>query len=52
MPLPLNVLASRPPLPLLEFGGKDRPEAVVPETDGFVADVDASFVQQILDLSQ
>ncbi len=52
MPSPLNVPASRPPLPFPEFGGKERPEAVPPETDGFVADVDASLVQQVFDLAQ
>lgn len=52
MPPPLNVLAGCASLPLPEFGGKDRPEAVPPEPDGFMADIDASLVSKVLDLAQ
>ena len=35
-----------------DLGGKHRSEAMPPVPDGFVADVDAALMQQILDVSQ
>ncbi len=41
----LNTLSS-------DLGGKHRAEPVPPVADGFVADVDASLVQQVFDIPQ
>ena len=35
-----------------DFSGEHQPKPVPPETDGFVANIDAALVQQILDISQ
>jgi len=49
---PLDVLASRSLLLFSKFGGEDGAEAVPPEPDRLMADVDAPFVQQVFDLAQ
>lgn len=35
-----------------DLGGKHRPKPVPPEPDGFMADVDAAFVEQVFDISE
>ncbi len=52
VPPPLDVLASRSPLPFSKLDGEDGSEAVPPEPDSLMADVDAPFVQQVFDLAQ
>jgi hypothetical protein len=37
---------------LSDFAGKQRPKSMPPAPDRLVADVNAAFVQQILDVSQ
>lgn len=51
VPSPLDLPPSGLPLPRAKFGSEDGSEAVPPEPDGFVADVDAPFVQQVFDLA-
>lgn len=37
---------------LSDLGGKKRPEPVPPKPHGLVADIDAAFVQQVLDIAK
>jgi hypothetical protein len=46
----LDRIPKNPPFP--DFCGENRTESVPPEPHGLVADLDAAFVQQILDIAQ
>jgi len=52
MPSPIRHTMHRSYSPLSNFQCKDWPEPVPPGTHRFVADIDAAFVKQVLDLAQ
>jgi hypothetical protein len=52
VPLPLAILAHAIDALSADLGCKDRAEAVPPIADSFMADLDAAFKQEILDVPQ
>jgi hypothetical protein len=50
LPLPIRKGSQvfDPPFP--DLGGRYRPKPVAPKPDGFMADVNAAFLQKILDI--
>lgn len=51
-PLPVLVYAHPADTVSADHGSEDRTEPVPPETDSFVTDFDAPFVQQVFDIAQ
>ena len=52
VPPPLDMLPSDLLLPVAKLSCNDGSEAVPPEPDGLVADIDPTLMQQIFDLAQ
>jgi len=50
VPLPIGIGSELLDTPLADFGGKYRTKTVPPEPNRFMADFDASFVQQIFNI--
>ena len=52
VPLPVRVCAHLADPFLADLCGKQRAKSVPPKSNRFVADIDAAFVQQILDIAE
>jgi len=52
VPLPVEANSELLDTPFADFGGEYRAKPVPPEPNRFMADVDATFVQQVFDISE
>ena len=52
VPLPVGINSELLDTPFADFRGEYRTKPVPPEPNGFMADVDATFVQQVFDVAE
>jgi hypothetical protein len=52
VPLPVGINSELLDTPFTDFGGEYRTKPIPPEPNRFMADVDATFMQQVFDISK